>query len=137
MKRTSAFFLSIAAGLLLPTIPTFAHHSFTAEFDGDKCTDITGTFTKFEWDNPHGYFYLDVKDDKGAVTSWTFETVSLAWLKRSGTTRQDFIDTVGKVVTVRACPAKNDAPRAAAETIKVPGGRTLRVGTDYEQKPAN
>jgi len=124
-------------GLFLAAAPAFAHHSFIAEFDGDKCVDMTGTFTKFEWDNPHGYFYLDVKDDKSAVVSWTFETVSLAWLKRSGTTRQDFEDAVGKVVTVRACLAKNGSPRAAAETLKMPDGRVLRVGTDYEQKPSN
>jgi hypothetical protein len=137
MKRMSIALLLGAFGLLLTAIPTFAHHSFTAEFDGDKCVDFTGTFTKFEWENPHGYFYLDVKDDKGAVTSWAFETVSLAWMKRSGTNRQDFIDIVGKVVGVRACLAKNDAQRAAAETIRTPDGRILRVGTNYERKDAN
>jgi hypothetical protein len=35
-------------------------------------------------------------------------------------------------VKVRACLAKNGTKRAAAETIKTPDGRTLRVGTDYE-----
>jgi hypothetical protein len=124
---------AVALGLFSFAVPASAHHSFVAEFDSTKCTDITGTLTKFEWENPHGYFYMDAKDAGGNVASWSFETVSIAWLKRSGTQRQDFIDNVGKVITVRACLAKNGTKnRAAAETLKTADGRMLRVGTDYE-----
>jgi hypothetical protein len=97
--------------------------------------DLTGTFTSFEWQNPHGYFHLDVKDPSGSVTTWTFETVSLSTLKRSGTQRQDFTDNVGKTVTVRACLAKNGVKnRAAAETIKLSDGQVHRIGQDVEGK---
>jgi hypothetical protein len=106
------------AGWLLVAVPAFAHHSFAAEFDGTNCTNITGTFTKFEWENPHVYSYVDAKDAAGNVTSWTFETVSIAWMKRSGTTMRDFVGIVGQVVTVRGCLAKSGVKnRAAAETI--------------------
>ena len=135
MQRRLPILLVAALGFLPAAIPASAHHSFAAEFDANKCEDLTGTFTSFEWQNPHGYFHLDVKDASGNVTPWTFETVSLSTLKRSGTQRKDFADNVGKTVTVRACLAKNGVKnRAAAETIKFSDGQVHRIGQDVEGK---
>jgi len=135
MQRRLPGVLIAVFGLLVSAVPVPAHHSFAAEFDANKCMDLTGTFTSFEWQNPHGYFHLDVKDANGAVTPWTFETVSLSTLKRSGTQRKDFEDSVGKTVTVRACLAKNgEKNRAAAETIKLSDGQVHRIGQDVEGK---
>ena len=41
-----------------------AHHSFAAEFDRARPTKMTGTVTKVLWQNPHTFFYIDVKDEK-------------------------------------------------------------------------
>jgi len=129
----ASFLWLIIFGFLLTPVPAFAHHAFAAEYDTKNCTNVTGIFSRFEWSNPHGYFYVDAKDAQGGIAPWTFETVSVSWLKRSGTVRRDFIELVGKTVTVRGCLAKNGSKnRAAAETIKTADGRTLRVGTDFE-----
>jgi hypothetical protein len=135
MRNKTCTMLVTLCALLFTAMPTIAHHSFAAEFDANKCTDITGTFTSFEWQNPHGYFHLDAKGPDGTMASWTFETVSLSTLKRSGTTRRNFEDNVGKVVTVRACLAKNGVKnRAAAETIKLSDGEVHKIGQDVEGK---
>src|ERR1700730_464390 len=99
MQLTLPIVLVAAFGLFTTAFSASAHHSFAAEFDANKCIDLTGTFTSYEWQNPHGYFHLDVKDASGNVTSWSFETVSLSTLKRSGPSRKDFDDNVGKTVT--------------------------------------
>jgi len=115
------------------TAPASAHHTFSIEYDAKKCLDMKGTLTKLDWENPHVYFHVDVTDANNQVTSWSFESVSVAYLKRGGVVRQDFLDNIGKVVTVRACLGKlPDLKRAAAETVTMPDGRTLKVGSDYE-----
>jgi Family of unknown function (DUF6152) len=128
MKNKLSDVALVFFALLVLAIPVFAHHSFQAEFDGSKVIYVTGTLAKFDWENPHMYFYLDVKDTRGKVTPWVIEGASPNVVKRTGTSRQDFIDNIGKTVTARACPAKNGTPRAAAETIKVSDGRELVVG---------
>lgn len=126
-------FLSLPLVLGLLAAPAFAHHTFSVEYDASKCSDMSGTLTKVDWENPHVYFYVDLKDADNQVSSWSFEAVSVAYLKRSGIQKQDFLDNMGKTVTVRACLPKSAASkRAAAETVKMADGRVMRVGSDYE-----
>ena len=66
------FVASLAGLLLAGAIPVFAHHSFAAEYDSTQPVKVTGVVTKVEWTNPHIWFYLEVKDDKGTVTNWGF-----------------------------------------------------------------
>jgi hypothetical protein len=82
-----------------------------------------------DWQNPHAYFYLDVKDDSGATHSWSFQTYALITLKRAGTDRQVFIDNIGKEVFVRGCLAKNGREHyAAAGTMRFADGELRQVG---------
>lgn len=127
------FSLVLAAAMLFAAVPSFAHHSFAAEFDATKCQDFNGKLTAIEWQNPHGYFHVDVKNAAGATEAWTFQTVSIITLKRSGTTRKDFEDNIGKNVFVRGCLAKNGVKnRAAAETMKMTDGQLRIVGQEVE-----
>ena len=128
MKRLKvAGLAAMALGFVLAAVPSFAHHSFSAEFDGNKCRDFTGTLTKIEWSNPHGFFFVDVKDDAGKVENWTFQTYALITLRRAGTTRQMFLDNVGKEVWVRGCVARNGKQNyAAAGSLKFSSDGVLR-----------
>src|SRR6204780_702831 len=77
------------AGLFAVTVlgagvPAYAHHSFAAEFDGSRSVRLSGTITRIEWSNPHSYFFLDVKDDKGTVVNWGCEGAGPGALTRRG-----------------------------------------------------
>ena len=75
----------IAGVLLLTGGKALAHHSFAAEFDGSKCRDFTGTLTKVEWANPHGFFYVDIKDPDGQGRV----KISLPWSADTGGARYE------------------------------------------------
>ena len=67
--------------------PALAHHSLQSEYDINQSITLKGTVTKVDWVNPHVYVYLDVKDDKGAVTKWAVTTLPPGNLRRGGLTR--------------------------------------------------
>jgi hypothetical protein len=67
---------------------------------------MKGTLTGIDWDNPHAYLHMDVVDTEGETHSWSLEMVTPNALKRNGTSRQDFLNNIGKPISARACPTK-------------------------------
>ncbi len=113
--------------------PTLAHHSFSAEFDGSKVIELKGAVTKIEWANPHVYFYMDVKDEKGATTNWGCETTSPGSLHRQGWTRDTL--KVGDQVIVDGYPARDGSKLADARRVTLPDGRRIFGGTPGDGGP--
>src|ERR1044072_963404 len=130
MKIANFLAATVICAVLLSALPIWAHHSFAAEFDGNNCRDFTGTLTKIDWQNPHAYFYMDIKDAAtGKVEEWSFQTYALITLKRAGTDRQTFIDNIGKEIWVRGCVARNGRQHyAAAGTLKFADGVLRQIG---------
>src|SRR6476660_4851440 len=129
MKVTALVAAAVACGCLAAPQSALAHHSFAAEWDSKNCKEFTGTLTKIDWQNPHPYFYVDIKDASGKVDNWSFQAYSPVTLRRNGTDRRVFLDNVGKEVWVRACLAKNGTQNtAAAGTLKFSDGVLRQVG---------
>jgi hypothetical protein len=121
-------------GLLVATIPAVAHHSFYAEFDANKPMKATGPVTKVEWENPHAWFYVDVRDESGKTTNWGFELGSPNLLIRAGWTKNTL--KVGDVVTVDASCAKNGANIANAKSVVLNrNGQKLFTGSSQGPTP--
>lgn len=130
MRRNLVGSVAFAAAVMVMAVPLIAHHSFAAEWDATKCRDFTGTLTKIDWQNPHPYFYVDVKDPAtGKIENWSFQAYSPVTLRRNGTDRQVFLDNVNKEIWVRGCLSKTGKPNAAAAgTLKFSDGVMRQVG---------
>jgi hypothetical protein len=119
--------------LVLTSSHVQAHHSFAAQYDANKPLTLIGTVTKIEWTNPHARFYVDVKDEAGAVTNWNLELASPNVLRRNGWTRTSL--NVGDEVTVEASAAKNGTKMANARVVKLADGRLVFAGSSGGDAP--
>jgi len=73
----------VAVGLLVLSVPLFAHHSL-ANYDREKEITLTGTVTEFLLKNPHSQIVFEVKGDDGTVVKWTAGSSSPMRLFRMG-----------------------------------------------------
>src|SRR5678816_1938030 len=128
--RTKLGMLAVGTGLLRQSAPLAAPHSWTAHYAGSKPITDKGVVSKVEWTNPHTHFYVDVKDDKGNVTTWNFEMASTLALERGGWSRKTL--PVGTEVTIGGFGGRAVTERAIASSMVTADGRNLFVA-----KPGN
>lgn len=123
-KRWPALF-AVTIGLVIFSIPAFAHHG-NAAYDLANPITLKGAVTEFVWSNPHVQIYFDVKGDKGKVVHWASETVSPGLLARSGWNKDEL--KAGDEITMTLGPAKNGAPIGYALKIVLANGKELILG---------
>src|SRR5918996_6193791 len=112
------YLLALVAGMsgLLGALPLQAHHSAAAAFDSTKPVTVTGVITEVRLENPHTWFFLDVKDASGKVVNWGFEGTTPTALIRSGFKRDTL--KIGDRVTVKGVHSRDmTVNRGAASTI--------------------
>jgi WD40 repeat protein len=130
MKLLASF---IVGTLLIAAIPTFAHHSFAAEFDINKTVTLKGVVTKIEWMNPHAWFYVDVTAADGKIEHWQCETGAPIELLRRGWKKSDM--KVGDQVTVQGYRAKDGTNTANARLVTLPDGKKIFSGSADDGGP--
>ena len=118
---------TLLCSILLGTAGLSAHHSFAAQYDADKPITLKGIVVRIDWTNPHFHFYIDVKDDKGAVTQWAFEGYPPNMLVRQGW-KKDVSLKPGMVVTVMGWRARVEPNLVAAREVTFEDGSKLTSG---------
>ena len=125
--KTKIFTVLLAAVALYAVQPAHAHHAFAAEYDVDKPVTLTGTLSKMEWVNPHGWIYMDVKQPDGSVKQWTIEASGPNQMSRRGLKKADFVH--GMSLTVKGYQGKKDPVLANGRTLMLADGRSFYIGS--------
>ena len=84
---------------------------------------MTGVVKKVEWSNPHIWYFVDVKDETGKVTTWGFSGGAPGMLARRGFTKNTL--KPGDVVTVRGSRAKDGSNNASGGRVTFADGRQV------------
>ena len=127
MKGSRLGWLAVVFGLSGLVAPASAHHSFAAAFDANQPITVKGTITEVRLENPHSWFFLDVKDAAGKVERWAFEASTPTSLIRSGV-KPGFVKA-GDEVTIKGFHAHDASQNAgAARELILADGRAFAVG---------
>jgi hypothetical protein len=120
MKTT---FRVLAGGLvasLLTASAAMAHHSF-AMFDRSIEKVATGAVARWQFNAPHSWLYLNVKNPDGTQTLWSFEGSAPQSLLTRGITGSTF--EPGATVTVSYCPMKDGRPAGGIGWARLANGK--------------
>ena len=106
MRRAVRTALTWSLMSLGVTATAWAHHSFAAAFDMNKPVTVQGTIVQIRLENPHSWFFLDVKDPaSGKVQRWGFEAGTPSGMVRNGF--KPGIIKKGVEVTIKGFHAKD------------------------------
>ena len=85
-----------------------------------------GVISKVELINPHSWFWLDVKNPDGTVTTWGFEGGSPNSLIRHGVTKNTI--PVGTELIIQGYQSKAFATKGVGVNMTFPDGRKFLFG---------
>jgi len=125
----------VGSFVTLAALPVGAHHSFAAEYDSRQAVKVTGTLTKVEWTNPHIWFFIDVKDEKGTVTNWGFSGAPPGVLQRRGIVKDRL--KIGDVIVVEGFRARDGSNNASGGTVTFADGRRVFTASNEDAVPQN
>ena len=125
---------ALLAGVVIAcAMPAEAHHSFAAEYDGAKPVNVTGILKRVEWSNPHIWFYLEVKDEKGNLTTWGFSAAPPGVLMRRGISKD--VLKLGSTIHVEGFRARDGSNNASGGKVTFADGRSVFTASNEDRVP--
>ena len=131
--KTKLAVCAASLGLVAAAVPAFAHHAFSAEYDSTKPVRVKGVVSKLEWMNPHIWFYVDVTEESGKVTTWGFSGGPPGMLMRRGITKD--VLKPGDVIIVEGFRAKDGSNNASGGNVTFADGRKVFAGAAEDVVP--
>jgi DNA/RNA endonuclease YhcR with UshA esterase domain len=124
MKRIAVAAMATTLVSLATAGAAWAHHSFAAAFDMTSPVTVKGTIVQVRLENPHSWFFLDVKDESGKVERWAFEAGTPSGMIRNGF--KPSIIKPGAQVTIKGFRARD-----ASQKMGMLRDLTTADGTTY------
>ena len=126
--------LVVVVALALVAPAAYAHHSFSAEYDGAKPVKVSGVVKRVEWANPHIWFYVEGKDDvTGKNAVWGFSGAPPSLLARRGI-RKDVLK-IGDTVVVEGFLARDGSANASGGRVTFADGRQVFTASAEDRAP--
>lgn len=125
--KTKIVLALLTVGVMYAGQSASAHHAFAAEYDAEKPVTLTGTLSKMEWVNPHGWIYMDVKGPDGTIQKWTIESSGPGPMSRRGLKKTDFV--AGMNLVVKGYQGKQKPTLANGRTLVLADGRSFYIGS--------
>jgi hypothetical protein len=125
--KTRSLVVPFTVSMLVASIPVLGHHSFQAEYDQSKPLTLVGHLTNVVLENPHGWIYLDARNEQGKIVNWALETPGPRVVNQNGFNRDIYkaLMDSGEEVTVTAYAAKDGSKHAWAGGLTRADGRTV------------
>lgn len=142
MKSTMLLLPVLAAGLLLNSLPVFAHHGDAGRYE-DNVVVMQGTVVEMQLITPHSIIVVDVPDESGKMVRWQAEMGGrTAMIKDFGWTKDTL--KAGDKITLTGRKVKSGAPYMnltdRANVVLTDSGkeifRTPNFGTNTPKRPA-
>src|SRR3954468_1955041 len=130
--KTRSLLPLLWTGLALVPV-ALAHNPFPSEIATNQPIKMTGLVTKVEWQNPHIWFYMDVKNPDGSVTSWGFAGGAPGQLMRRGIVKDQL--KLGETVVVEGFRAKDGSNNASGGRVTFPDGRNVLTAGSQDRTP--
>ena len=121
-RRSTLQIVAVALLVLVTTYGAAAHHSF-AVFDHTQTVTVTGTVTKYQWTNPHGFLEMDYRAADGTMKHYTIELTSINMLTRAGWTSRSVKE--GETAKAIVAPLLSGEPGGLLLEVTLSDGRTL------------
>lgn len=125
MQKIITVIVSTIISTCVCTSSVNAHHAVNAQFDTDTVLFIEGQLVKAELINPHTYIHMDVTDENGTVTRWSFEWAARGVIMKAGIPARELFQ-IGKTYKVKMRPSRNPEDHTGLlSQLTLPDGRTI------------